>query len=71
MFETDLVNAKQGQSLTSQFVLKVKNLCLKINLLNPEELISKARIKCDIFGDYILSRYRVLCQFKVEFNNLP
>jgi len=43
-----LANSTQGNLSLSEYFLKIKNLCSKIYLLNPEEAISKARIRRNI-----------------------
>ncbi|XP_077237257.1 uncharacterized protein LOC143878926 [Tasmannia lanceolata] len=45
MLENELANTTQGGLSISQFFLKIKNLCSKISLLDPEEPISEARMK--------------------------
>ena len=43
--ENELANTKQGDLFISQYFLKIKNLCSEIFILDPEEPISKSRMK--------------------------
>ncbi|XP_070007239.1 uncharacterized protein [Nicotiana sylvestris] len=44
ILENKLANTTQGNLSIAEYFLKVKNLCSKISLLNPDEAISGARI---------------------------
>ena len=45
ILENELANTSQGNLSIAKYFLKIKNLCYKISLLNPEEAISEARMK--------------------------
>jgi len=45
ILENELANTTQDNLSISEYFLKIKNLCLEISLLNPEEAISEARIR--------------------------
>lgn len=48
LLENKLANTSQVNLSISQFFLKIKNLCLKISILDPEEPTSKSQMKRQI-----------------------
>ncbi|XP_069150842.1 uncharacterized protein [Solanum lycopersicum] len=57
ILENELANTSQGNLSIAKYFLKIKNLCYKISLLNPEEAISEARMRriiiCGLKPEYI------------------
>ena len=43
--ENELANTKQGDLSISRYFQKTKNLCSKISMLDPEDPISRSRMK--------------------------
>ncbi|KAK1372591.1 hypothetical protein POM88_028784 [Heracleum sosnowskyi] len=46
VLDNELENATLGNMTISQLFLKINNLCFEIAKLDPEKLISEARLKC-------------------------